>query len=112
MRQHVKELADAMEKGWKLCPRMVDGATYFSGGDSKRPTACCAKGHAFLAIRGDALPSMYLRERFEIFSAFKQEVMNESGDCATLFEILNDLVHEHGWTTPQVIAWLRTHEND
>jgi len=112
MRKDVKLLADAMEKGWKMCPKMMDGWGYFRGKRRSSPEACCAKGHAFLGQYGDAMFSLSVDVRFAAFLAFKQLVLDEAGEETDLFTFLNELSHEYGWTTPQIVKWLRSHQND
>ena len=107
MRQDVKELADAMEKGWKLCPKMVNVSFYT--GDRKNPTACCARGHAALGKYGDA--SRVDRSWDNDFHILWSQHVKFSDHTDRLAYAINDLV-DLGWTTPQVVAWLRTHLED
>lgn len=102
MRQDVKELADAMEIGWGMCPRNTFVGTY-----TKSPEACCPIAHAVLGAIGQ-LPHRYILDRaLRIFPVLgKQKV-----DDYDLRSSIISLADRHGWSTPQVVAWLRTKED-
>lgn len=109
MRQDVKELADAMEAGWKLCPHMVSHSFFTSKDNSNQtpeaPTACCPRGHAGLGKYGSA-------DKHTLFPVlFSQRVQFPSYSIDCLAYAINELA-DKGWTTPQVVAWLRSHLND
>ena len=47
MRQDIKELADAMERGWKQFPTMHRGSSFKTDANDK-VIACCAIGHTMV----------------------------------------------------------------
>jgi len=111
MRKDIKELADAMEKGWKKVPVMYKD--YFWTGSRTNPTACCARGHAGLGYNGDP-------EQGNIWGHFeklldKQKVTSPNPKNKfnlTLAVAIDALVLDYNWDTPKVIKWLRSHQND
>jgi len=121
MRQDVKDLADSMERGWKLAPKNC--FWYFSGSrNTGRPTtripleqvvAACAMGHALLGKGTTNIGE--ISKLFPILDT--QGVLDAefpTEDCMnwSLSEAINDLLLYENWSTPQVVAWLRTHEQD
>ena len=109
MRQDVKDFADAMEAGWQKVPNMC---WCFFKRDDNKIIAACAMGHALLG-KGE-ITAARVSQLFPIIQ--KQMVKNifqgSEADTKVNLEIaLNELVKE-GWTTPQVIEWLRSHQED
>jgi len=107
----VKNYADAMEKGWIKCPVMVNNR-FWIGDDPRKPDACCSNGHA-------ALGSSYANANFwyEFEKTVKHIKVNYWNKQKTSMLIVSlphaiDILISDGWTTPQVVEWLRSHEND
>ena len=114
MRQDVKELADAMEAGWKLAPEMCD--LYFN--DKFYPksdeviSSCCAQGHALLGIG-----SRNVDDRSVYFPILYNQMVQKIDRDGKPYELMlcsaiDDLVIGYKWNTPRVVRWLRTHQND
>ena len=105
MNQQLKDFADAMERGWNLCPNMEHDKFY--KGFPTAPTACCANGHAALGMYGNA------NRWDDLDYACTQQVKHphQGGENILLRSAINKLVKD-GWTTLQVIEWLRSHLND
>jgi len=121
MRQDVKELADAMERGWKLVPKTC--YAFFVFNDKNKITSCCAMGHALLGNGFTPQPGNHygfdmeklVKEMFPILDYQKVEASKERlynyGKFNTLESIINQLILRD-WNTLQVIEWLRFHQND
>ena len=107
MRHDVKALADAMERGWKLYPRNTAGYTYFVYED--HIAGFCPLGHACVGV-GIHADIANANSIFSVLLTQNVAWLNEAD--LTLSETIIELADAEGWTTPQVIAWLRTHEND
>jgi hypothetical protein len=113
MRQDVKDLADAMERGWNMVP--VTCYPYFNDDYDvdniplNKVTSACAIGHALLGkgttnIWNSRVLFPVLQKQFVIHPHIDDSIPLASAICNLL------LIHE--WTTPQVIAWLRSHQED
>jgi hypothetical protein len=106
MRQDVKELADAMERGWYEVPNMSTGKFFKYDTHDKNVIACCALGH--LRIGLDYTPAYHLYERMPILGI--QYVVSENGGRFDLFTAIVKLNDEYHWSTRDIIAWLRSHQ--
>jgi hypothetical protein len=120
MRNDIKDLADAMERGWNLVPK-VSPRDYFNNqaisgyGPISGIKSACAQGHALLGMNTTAINQLFvlfpvlLSQRVE---ATKQSKNFYADDTTWLTTAINELVGLYGWDTPKVVAWLRTHQND
>ena len=118
MRQDVKDLADAMEAGWQKAP--ITTYAHFRFEDN-RVSGACAMGHALLGVgyvpEGGSLydanvAEATVRARFPIL--INQMVSTPDGmwrEEETLEHAINLLVLKR-WTTPDIIRWLRTFQNE
>jgi len=106
MRQDVKELADAMERGWEICPHTINDSFFTPYLTPKNPLACCPRGHAGLGKYGDA------SRHTEFPVLFSQKVQLPMWYGVDILAYAINELADAGWTTPQVVAWLRTHEQD
>jgi len=105
MRQDVKQLADAMEKGWQKIPHQ--NKRVFFGYEHNKIVSCCAMGHALVGAR---VSVSRMGKRFPILN--NQKVFTTSTKIyMSLFEAIAVLNDNHDWTTLQVVDWLRTHVN-
>jgi len=120
MRNDVKELADAMERGWSILPHM----SFFMFFQSDHPrfnqwnfrefkaNSACAQGHALLGTP----KAKGINDRHTFFPilmeqrVFYKRPYNFSEEIS-LGSAIDKLV-SIGWTTPQVVEWLRSHQND
>jgi hypothetical protein len=116
MRQDVKDLADAMEAGWNKVPRMSNWYFSIKSHDMLRSVirnlhgveAACAQGHALI---GKGV--LDADQRHTLFPILRKQTVQVRPTCTGDLEYaINTLVMNEGWTTPQVVAWLRTHEQD
>lgn len=98
-----KEYADAMEKGWNLCPVM--NPLYFYSGSPTEPTSCCANGHAALGANGSASSWIHFEDTVE---HVKVRVNKRDIELYAAVDILT----ANGWTTPQIVAWIRECNKD
>jgi hypothetical protein len=105
MDQKVKEYADAMEAGWKKCPHMSRMEFYV--GNSCKPDACCGNGHAALGLYGDASKWHVAEELIEHIRVQKRGGENVCGEI-NLSNAIDLLAIAH-WTTPELVAWIRSH---
>jgi hypothetical protein len=121
MRQDVKDLADAMERGWKLLPKMSEW--YFESPDEYfdqdnfrafKITCACAQGHALLGTPA----AVGVPDRHKFFPILRNQLVKFRGKHPyskserSLEYAINTLIMDDKWTTPQVIAWLRSHQED
>ena len=128
MRQDIKELADAMQRGWDKYPRNANGSTKIKV-DNK--IGLCPIAHALIGagapidgvedqvyILLDAgAPVLGVEDKVfdgeKFFPVLRtQKVLNVFKELNDLDAMIMHLADEHLWTTPQVIAWLRSHAND
>jgi hypothetical protein len=105
MRQDVKDLADAMERGWSEIPRMSTGRFFSFDEWDKNIVACCALGH--LRIGLNRASAAFLWERMPVLDT--QAVILQHGEKLDLFNAIIKLNDEYHWSTPEIVAWLRTH---
>ena len=103
MRKDIKELADAMQKGWKKVPRNTRRCSF--AGPENNPSACCPLVHAIVGKTGKASWYNDSANYFPVLN--KQKV-----DSMSLKETILKLADVYEWTTPQVIRWLRSHQNE
>jgi hypothetical protein len=115
MRPDIKELADFMEIGWKTIPKMHSG-NFFKFDDFKKfrsdnhIVACCALGHLKIGVSNNNLQRFYLSDRISVLDTQLVEMKN--GRKITLVSAIIKLNDEYHWSTPEIVAWLRSHEND
>jgi len=114
MRQDVKDLADSMERGWKLAPK---NCFWYFNNDSRitripfeQVFAACAMGHAILGKGTTNLGE--ISKLFPILDTQEVLLPGLHMNTVMLSEAINDLLLHENWSTPQVVAWLRTHQND
>jgi len=114
MRQDVKELIDAMEKGWKMLPVMSDwyfkdqhGIASTVAGKLSNISAACAQGHALIGVN-----CFNAFNRVQLFPILEKQWVSYGDRTFPLASAINKLVILHRWTTPQVIEWLRSHLED
>jgi len=106
MRQDVKDLADAMERGWKQVPVMNKSIYFETNENGDKIVSACALGHALIGFRVasfDAHPIVFTQAVIDYAYAFG--LMN-------LWLAITRLNDEFNWSTPQIIEWLRSHQND
>jgi len=129
MRQDVKELADAMERGWKQFPKMHRGSSFKTDANDK-VIACCAIGHTMVGAGNfsgiystthivDKFPPLF--DQLVYYpSGFKGKRVIRNGRNASgldgtlcvLWDVIVSLNDDYKWNTPQIIEWLRSHLND
>ena len=120
MRTDVRELADTMEEGWRRIPGNAYGASIKTDKLSGEITGCCPLVHAYLGSEGKIIThvfsnrfSEWAEEKFPLL--FKQEIVNPHGeDCKPfyLWQAIIELADADNWSTPRIVSWLRTHQND
>ena len=100
----LKELADAMEAGWRVAPHMI--CNRFFDGDPYNPTACCARGHAGLGKFSCAWNGTIL-----YFPILEEQMVQQPGGRGVFYlrSAIDDLVMDYGWDTPDVVRWIRSH---
>jgi len=131
MRQDIKELADAMERGWKQFPTMHRGSSFKTDANDK-VIACCAIGHTMVGsgnFSGIYYSTIHIVDQFPpLFdqlvyypSGFKGKRVSVTrssrdgrldGTLCTLWDVIVSLNDDYKWNTPQIIKWLRSHQND
>jgi hypothetical protein len=108
----VKNYADAMERGWMMCPVMVSDR-FWLGLDPRNPEACCSNGHAALGSDEYRNADDWFGFRATI-DDIKVEYTNKENNSTMPIRLASviDILVGDGWTTPQIIAWLRSHQDD
>lgn len=109
MRQDVKALADAMQKGWQTIPHMCRQTFFkYKKDNYEKIVSCCAIGHAFIGSGNYhiIIPAVAL---FPIMRKQKVRFDNHEINLYRAITILND---QYRWSTPEIIKWLRSHQND
>lgn len=114
MRQDVKDLADAMERGYRLVPKncyaFFNDDLSLSHVPIDKINSACAMGHALIGRNESDVSRLgYL---FPILDDQRVEDPRNRLFGTLLFCAINMLIHNYGWTTLQVIEWLRSHLND
>lgn len=97
MNPELAPIIEAMERGWKMCPRQAKYKTH-EGDDPCNPTACCSMGHYNLGASGRASHSGGVPDVFYI----------PVKGYVALIDAIVALNNWHNWTTPRIIEWLRT----
>jgi len=108
MRHDVKHLADSMQAGWSKIPRNCPGKSWYKRFDEV--IACCPLMHASVGHVHRIVSLLALSEHFPIL--LEQHVIDRNNSEVTLLNAVIQLADEYRWTTPQIIEWLRTHEQD
>ena len=102
-KEKLVKFINGMKKGYKRCPKTIEWG--FWNGDSSKPNACCANGHAALGLTGDASNQTIADELIDTISVFNQDGVG----TVRLTYVIDTLVGYYNWTTPDVIKWLQSH---
>jgi hypothetical protein len=128
MKALLARLIKGLETGWKKCPN-TNHEIFSNTDEYGRLSSCCSVGHTALGLYGS--PHKYARVEEEFKSlrvvnptyerfprdnfTYVGEIKNQKTISLPVAMSLLVTSKDNGgynWTTPQVIAWLRTHQND
>jgi len=113
MHEDIKELVDAMERGYTKIPHM-NRLFYFQTNESQKIMACCAIGHAYIGKTGavyDFCETVNSHKLFPVLGTQMVTIDGEDKPC-TLWGAITRLNDHYLWTTPQIVEWLRSYQKD
>jgi hypothetical protein len=108
MNTKLNKLIDHMQKGWEKLPRNPTCGTSY-GGWENHPTSACPVVHAYLGKTGKVADFESAVHSFPILNSQNVSYYDGTINLGSAILLLADDYH---WSTPQVIAWLKTHLDD
>ena len=111
MRQDIKELIDAMQRGWNKYPHNTNIGTKQKIGNK---IGLCPVAHALIGVGvnvDDVEKNLFVARKY-LPVLQHQKVLNCHGEQYSLDSMIIHLADNYNWTTPEVIEWLKSHLND